>query len=476
MNKSRFLCAALATFMLAGCSIQDLMFWKKEKELPYPEGNWQYKPALKGGTEAERLAILDTVNNKPISNKNGKSTDEIYPEVEYPEGVPTLSQAAGDGLKLTTSQVQGDLTVKLNWEIDETQAYFGGILRSDDAHNIIEINYPGKGNPDGEFVWKLATLECGSCTAEANMVYKAKTVNEEYRHDNYTLAQVYAIHDQELVVDAGGDEHKFASTFDIVDYEYHEGKTYSPYFKTNNPEATEKQYLYLNVPGKVIYTAPDGNWGLLADGKNMLEFYAGSGTAFNEKNWPNLANKYVRISGNMSQYCGNVQMGFVTRITALKDEEKATLAEPDPLFYRTIDESLLSSLKVDGYTCAKQAVKFADNSCLCNGLGQVTGTLVPGSLKNSSAEECEASALVSAKRFTFELQVGSEKLQVAYDYHTDKEGKVGLFNALKEKVAAGGSITLKGTMRYSGNDSGPFITEGNNGVWSIVPFLADHVA
>ena len=279
-----------------------------------------------------------------------------------------------------------------------------------------------------------------------------------------------------MTVDADGTIHKYASTFDIVDYEYHDGKTYSPYFLTNNPEATEKQYLYLNIPGKVIYTAPDGNWGLLADGKNVLEFYAGSGTAFNEKNWPNLANKYVKISGNMGQYCGNVQLGFVTRITALKDAEKATLAEPEPLAYRTIDETLLKSLQIEGYTCAKQAVKFSDGSCLSNGLGQVTGTLVPGSLKNSSAEECEASALVSTKRFTFELQVGSEKLQVAYDYHTDKDGTHNLFKTLQAKVAAGGQMTLKGTMRYSGNDSAPFITEGNNGVWSIVPFLAEHVA
>ena len=476
MKKSRFLCAALAAFMLAGCSIQDLMFWKKEKEAPYPEGNWLYKPALKGGTSEERLAILDTVNNKPISVKNGKSTDDIYPAAEYPEGVPALSQDDGDTIKLTTSQVQGELTVKLNWEIDETQQYFGGILRSDDAHNIVEINYLGKGNPDGQFEWTLKSLECGGCTAEANLLYQAKTVNEEFRHDEATLAQIYAIHDEEMVVDADGTEHKFASTFDIVDYEYHDGKDYSPYFRTNNPEATEKQYLYYNTPGKIIYLAPDGNWGLLADGKNVLEIYAGSGTAFNEKNWPNLANKYVKVSGNMSQYCGNIQMGFVTRIVALKDAEKAALAEPEPLNYRTIDAALLASLKVTGYTAQKQAVKFSDGSCLSNGLGQVTGTLVPGSLKNSSAEECEASALVSTKRFTFELQVGEHTLQVAYDYHTDKNGNEGLFSALQAKVAAGGQMTLKGTMRYSGNDSGPFLTEGNNGVWSIVPFLASHVA
>ena len=481
MKKSRLLLAAVATLTLAGCSIDDLMFWKKnksnddtqEEEQQKPaDKKWEYNPEITGGTEAQHYAILDTLNNKPICNQNGKSTNEIFPET-----TPTLSEDDGDGIKLTTKQINGNETVTLTWTIDETQEYFGSRLKSDDAHDIIEIKYKGYGNPNGTFKWVLAKLECGEAVANADIEFSAITKNEVFKHDNVTIAQIYAIHDEEKVVDAGGTEHKFASTFDIVDYEYHDGKDYSPYFLTNNPDATEKQYLYYNVPGKVVYTSPDGNWGLLADGKNFLEFYAGSGTAFTVKNWPNLANQYVKISGNMSQYCGNVQLAFATKIVALNDAEKALIAEPEPVDYFEISESVINSLIVANYTAQKQAVILSDGSCLSNRCASVTGTLKAGSIKDSSGNEVtNIDSLPSAKRFTFTLQVGGHELGVAYDYHTDKDGTHGVISALKTALKAGGQMTLKGTMRYSGNDSGCFITEGNNGVWNIVPFLAEHIA
>lgn len=477
MKKSRLFLAAIASFCLAGCSIQDLMFWKKNTDdsADTDDGSskkYALNPEITGGTEAQKTAILDTLNNKPICNQNGSSTSEIFPET-----TPTLNEDNGDGIKITTKQVSGGLTVNLTWTIDETQEYFGARLRSDDAHDIIEIKYKGYGHPDGEFTWTLSSLACGEAVAaNANIVYKAKVKNEVYKHDNVKIADIYSITDEEKVVDAGGTEHKWPATFDIIDYDYHDGTTYSPYFKTNNPDATEKQYLYYNVPGKVIYLAPDGNWGLLADGKNVLEIYAGAGTALNEKNWPNFGAKYVKVSGNMGQYCGNVQLAFITKVTALTDAEKQEITEPEPLQYRAIEESLLASLNVEGYTNQKQAVKLADGTCLSNSLGQVTGTLVAGSIKDKNGNAVSNIASMANNRFTFDLQVGNETLTVAYDYHTDRDASHGLFNALKTALQTGGEMTIKGTMRYAGNNSGPFISEGNNGVWNIVPFLAEHVA
>ena len=477
MKKSRFLVAAVAAFTLASCSIEDLMFWKKGND-KLPEGNWEFTVPIKGGSEEEKIAILDTINNKPIATQNGKASNELYPESYYEESLPTLNEDDGDGIKLTTKQVQGENTVELTWTIDETQTYFDGRLKSDDYHDIVDIKYQGFGAPDGEFTWTLSKIVCGKAVSEnANLVYKVKIKNEEYKHDNAKLSEIYSIKDEQLIVKDDKDNviNKWESTYDIIDYAFHaEAAKYSPYFITNNPQATEKQYLYYNVPGKVIYTAPDGNWGLLADGKNVLEFYAGSGTALNEKNWPNLANKYVKISGNMGQYCGNVQLGFVTKILSLKDSEKSTIAEPD-LSYRALDEAFLASLKVEGYTCEQQAVKLADGSCLANSLAQVTGTYIEGSLKKGT-DEATIADLASGQRATFELQVGAQKMTVAYDYHTDRNGDNGTFNALKAALTKGGQMTVKGTMRYSGNNSGPFISEGNNGVWNIVPFAPEHFA
>ena len=68
-------------------------------------------------------------------------------------------------------------------------------------------------------------------------------------------------------------------------------------------------------------------------------------------------------------------------------------------------------------------------------------------------------------------------MKVAYDYHVDKDGSQGVFSALKAKLAAGGEMTIKGTMRYEGDNDLKFLTEGNDdAVWTIVPFLPAHIA
>ena len=478
MKKSRLFLAAVASLALTGCSIQDLMFWKKDKggeeqqkEEEAQKKNWELEPEITGGSEEVRNAILDALNNKPICTQTGSKTDEIYYDVEK-----TLNEDEGDGVKLTTSQVSGGKTVAITWSIDETQTYFGKLLHADEAHDLIEVNYQGYGKEDGKLSWTLVKMECEDAVANVNLVYTVNIHNEEYLHEDMTIAEIYSITDSEMIVDAGGTEHKFASTFDLVDYSY-KGGTYSPYFKTNNPDAKEKQYYYVNVPGKVLYTAPDGNWGLLADGKNVLEFYAGSSARpFLETSWPNLANKYVKISGNLGQYTGNVQLTYVTKIGALTEAEKAAITEPEPVTYRELDETLLASLKVAGYTAQKQAVLLSDGTCLSNSLGQVTGTFKEGSLKNSkNAAVNNIDNMKNGERYTFVLTVGSEEMTVAYDYHTDKDGSVGVMSALKTALKAGGEMTIKGTVRYAGNNNLPFITEGNNGVWNIVPYLPAHI-
>ena len=113
---------------------------------------------------------------------------------------------------------------------------------------------------------------------------------------------------------------------------------------------------------------------------------------------------------------------------------------------------------------------------MSNVLAQVSGTYVANSLKDKNGDAIAVNSMVPAARYTFEIQVGEQKLTVAYDYHTDKAGNNGFFNALKAALNAGGAMTVKGTMRYSGNNSGPFISVGNKGVWNIVPFLPEHLA
>lgn len=474
MKKSRLLLATLAVFTLSGC---ELPFGNKENKeseggggnTPAPAKVYDLEPEITGGSEEEKTAILEALNNRPICNLNGSSTSEIFPE-----STPILNEDKGDGIKVTTSQNIGEKTVSITWNVDETQEYFAAVLDSDAAHKIIEIKYKGYGNPDGEFKWSISKLECGEAKAlNANIEYKAIVKNEEYKHDDYTIDELYAFDDNEKVVTVKGKEYKFPSTFNIVDYEDQGKSTYSPYFITNNPDAKEKQYLYVNVTGKVIYLAPDGNWGLLANGDDVLEFYAGSGTKLNAKNWPNLAKEYVTVVGNMGQYCGNVQLGFVTKI---KEAKASDITEPSLTFRPIIEENIVQMRK-EGYPADTQALKI-DGVHMDGSLRQVTGTLVAGSLKDKDGNVVSDPTKLANNRFTFKLQVGAKTMAIAYDYHTDGNGEYGdsgLFSTLIDKLVAGGEMTIKGTARYAGNNSSPFY-QTNDGVWNIVPFDVSHVA
>ena len=469
----------IAGLLLSGCSIEDLMFWKgkAEEETPQKEEEkkqegegegeedpYRLHPEITGGSEDEQTAILEVLNNKPIAARFGGQTGTIFDDQ-----VTELKEDMGTSIKLTLTQLYKGKTVAIEWTMDESQEYFGKRHYSDEAHDLIEIDYKGKGVADGQFKWKIAKMTCGEAVANPNIEFNAKIVNSVYHRDDAVIADINKVTDEEKIVVAGNATHKFASTFDIIDYEYDPDSkyAYSPYFRTNNPDAEEGRFLYYNVNAKVVYTAPDGNWGLVGDGNQFLEIYAGAGTPLVQKNYPNLANGSVQVIGNMSQYCGNIQLGFIYRIKAI---DGAGIADP-VLTYPALSESDIAGFKVAGYGAQKQAIDGFSNS-----LRSVTGTLIPGSIKKDG-ESVEASALSKSSRFTFELQVGEEKMKVAYDYHTDKDGSQGLFSALQTKLAAGGEMTIKGTMRYEGDNDLKFITEGNdNAVWTVVPFLADHVA
>ena len=479
MKKIRLIPLFLAsTLVLGACTMPSWFpFGKKdnqqEEEKEDSKKTYDINPEIEGGTDAEKKAILEALNIKPICQQFAKSSVTVYPDSNV-----TLEEHKYQSIKFTTRQKMGDLFVDITWDVDETQEYFGKLHHlPDGVHDLLEIKYKGYNQPEGSIKWKLKKVVCGDAVANPNIEYTAKVKNETYVHDHITLAELYAVTDGEQTFTADGITYHYPSTFDKVNYtESSRNKDggYSPFWTPNNPDAADyPEYYYISVPGKVVYTSPDGNWGLLADGKNVLEIYAGSGTAFLQENWPNLAGKYVRVEGNCSLYNGNTQMGYVTKIAALSDEEKAAVAEPEPLVFREMDASALAALKVEGYTGEKMAVMYPDGGCLMNGLAQVTGEYVAESLKvDDSAVQVDA--LKNTQRCTFELKVGEQKIVVAYDYHTDRDGTHGVMAALKTALKKTGEITIKGTMRYNG-DKG-FIAEGNKGVWNIVPFLAEHIA
>lgn len=447
---SKLLLTLAAVASLAGCGEK-----KQEEKLPEFDINVE----VTGGTYEEKVALLKAVNAS-IVTKNSK--DALYPDSDA-----TLKEDEGDFIRLIHTYSKGSYTTEFTWEVTKGD-YFDALVKADDTADFIYPVYKGyeHKSESGKIDFTLKSAKCGGAEAKAaDIKYSVKIQNHQYYYNDITIAQINSVTDVAKTVTVAEVDYNFPSTFDMVDYSDDGSGKYSPYFIVDEKnKGMEKEYYYVNVKGKVIYYSPDGNWALLADGDQVLELYAGSALNMLPTKFPYMAGEYVEVSGNLAQYCGNIQLGFITMI---KPCNKSDITEPS-MTYFDIDTSKYELPAP--YTCHKQAINGYSNS-----LAQVSGTIVEGSLKDSGDAAITPDKLQNA-RFTFEIkQDGTNKtVQVAYDYHTDR-GAAGLYDALKDALTKGGHITLKGTMRYSGNNSLPFVLNGNPGVWNIVPFLGSHV-
>ena len=465
MKKSKLLLALpLAGMLLSGCTFQEGwnsvvdffagIFGGSSVENP---DDFDIIPKMRGGTKKQRTAICEAINNLlPCVNRVSNSLD---PDTEI-----VLAGKDGDFIRVTTKQVVEDFTVELKWTVDETQETFNWMKESDEAHSIISPKYPTYKKPNAEFKWELASCTCGRAkTTETVISYKATLTAEEHPFDTMTIAQINACKMEEETING----HKYPSTFNLVDY-----TLASPYFIPNAEDA-DPDYRYVKVKGKVIYYAPDGNWALIGDGNQVLELYAGSGTALTPKNFPALASDYVEISGSLSQYMGNIQVGY---IKVINECPKGDIVDPDVNNVRKITSQFIAEnfeLTDSAYKCQKQAIDGFSNS-----LGEVEGTVVASSVKDGDGKAItSASAIGNTTRFTFKVSLsGGKEMTVAHDYHTDRQGDLGILSTLKTKAFSGGaSIKLKGTMRYNGTNKSFILDNGNEGVWTIVPFNASDI-
>ena len=485
MKLSKLLLVGFASMALAAC---DMPWSKKDKGDDTPE--YDLNPEITGGSEEEKKAILETLNNKPICMRNGVTSAEIFYDSR-----PNLMEDEGDTVKLTTKQVVSGKTVDISWGLDETQEYFSKWLKpsTDQNHWFIELDYKGydygKAHGDGTLSWKITKMECGEAKTTGDVVtYNANVKNEQYFHEDKSIAWCYEFSNTVFEKTVGETKYRFPSRFNVVDYEKVDEKTgkLQPYYKTNNPDAKEKQYYYVNVTGKCIYLAPDGNFGLIADGDHVMEIYAGSGTALKESNYPNLkVGAVVKVVGNLGQYCGNVQLGFITKVL---EGDATQISEPSEEF-KALTEAKIASLTKETFSAQSQAVKV-DDIDMDGSLRQVTGTLVADSIKwcdgkadaKTAWKDATADSIRKDKRFSFKLQVGEQQFTVSYDYHvTRNDSSSQLFENLQTALKSGKSITVKGFARYFGSNSEPFNPEalnsmGNPGHWTLVPFNSAHVS
>lgn len=336
-----------------------------------------------------------------------------------------------DYVAITTSQLitdeptGQDVTVNIEWEFDDKATFVKQVLDIDETHKGIYFMYD---SAEHDFPFK-AVLKCGEESAEMNFSVHLMTKNLTF--DNYTLEQIYQ-------TTSGNDN------FELVNPD-------TGYYKPNNEGFT---FTCVSTYGRVVYVSPDGNWGLIADGDYILELYSGSNLDLNTTRYPALVpGKTVYVEAELGCYKGNLQVSYIFDISSADDSKAAASTG-----YRAL-------------AAADYVGKHYWENKLMNSLRQVNAKYAGNIMQNNKAVTDLAN--LKNDRFTFDVTLGSDTLTIAYDYHVDRKGELGIFNAYKAKLAAltsGADVVVKGTLRFAGPVDKSYKGNETATTWNLVPY------
>ena len=464
MKKRKLLIAsflAVGALTLTGCNfLSNLFSGKKEKVEVVGEDQpaaaiTTINPTNEDGKiDVEFTGGTSSQQNKIFKLLNGNAILALG-KPQLPIATNEISCTSNAPMALTVNtNYQG---IELKWQIDKTQKTFNNITKVADNYALLEFNFPKKGQPAEEFKMKLVGAKLDNCEMKAGtaLEYTFSILPLDKTYESLSIKQIMNVTN---------------GKFDQIDY-----NQASPYFRGNDElqEDGGYGYHYVTTYGEVVYASPDGNWGLLQDGEDIIEFYAGAGIrSFTKTNWPHFeVGKKVAISGNLSQYLGNIQLGFVTAV----DELPSGVAVADAAKHYTKMEASDIAAMVSSGTNHKQATPGMMNS-----LRYVVGKIVEGSWKDQNGNTL--SSFDSGARACFDVMVGDQKLTVAYDYHT-----TGGHNPVDTDYANGirkmfgdafgnysKDFRIMGTMRYTTAAKNVF--SGDEGHFEICPFETDHVS
>lgn len=469
MKKSLLILPLIAGLALPGCDL----FKKKTND---EDSAWIFEPVIEGGTDGEKNAILRAVNDLSVCVRKGGT--DLFPTSKN----VVFSGDEQDYLRVLNHVKVDDYTVDLTWDFKTSQAAYDTKLSVDENADIVYLKYPAAGGAETTYEWDLTKIVCGKAVStDTKGHYSAKLKAPLYDWQAMSIADINAVTDDgaDHAYTVSSKTYHYESISNIIKYDATNTKGYSPWWNTGRASDAESNYIFAEVKGKVIFLSPDGNWGLLANGDHIMEIYSGSELDLNTTSYPELANGYVSIKGEVSHYYGNFQLSFIKSIRKINASE---VTEPT-MSYAQINYAKLSAAKLarDQASAAvtkNRIYKQFTSQFEQNSLGEVTGKVLTA-----------PSSTTKGARFTFDIEVAGEgenkiKMEVAYDYHTDK-GVGDVEAALRAKAVVGNTITVRGTMRFShGSDktlvpfsiaSGATEGYGTGGNWSIVPFLASHM-
>ena len=345
-------------------------------------------------------------------------------------GTTELSGDSNDALTVTTSQIMNvngtKYTVELAWSwAEEFNASISGKEEVDATHEKISFVYPASDAEADGAATLVVNAKCGEQTGSTQ--FNVTLTKMSLIFDPMTIAELYATNE-------AGDNFWFLNAENKI--------------ITNHGQS----FYYIAISGKLIYKAPDSNWGLLADGEKVVQLYRLDACSDNNVA---VVGKYITCYGEIGNGYGNVQISFISKIEEMEDH--SAIAEPSGN-YSSVPEGINDSAVA------------ADFKSFCSGIGNSLYT-VTGIVSSNT------STFTPGSRFTFTLKVGEHTFTVAYDYHTAKEGGAAIGtefqSVLTSAVRNVTSLTIKGTIRWARTDGTSAF--GAEGAWQLVPFKSGDI-
>ena len=422
------------------------------------ETDFVINPIISGGTNEEKIAVITVINN--IDYCFNSKEVALFPNSS---GI-RFEEDEQDYIRVLNKVTIDSLVVEITWDFPEQPTYDYKVAVNE-YFDIHYIKYPGVGGLEGTISWSISKIQCGEAvTTDVDANFTGKVIPGTREFKKMTLEEIYSVSDEEESFTVDNQTYTFPSTSDIINYEFKNGQGYSPWWKVDNPV---ENYIYTEVFGKVIFVSEDGQWALLADGSHVIEVYSGALLNLNTEAYPELANKYVKVKGEITHYNGNFQLGFIRSIRALSGAEKAEVVEPSMSEFNELTVGKLADARLPDETT--KVYKQFSREYEHNQLVSVTGTITSDKISGGNG------------RFSFELTVIEDfKVEIHYDYHTDKYSS-SVKNALESVCFKGASVTIKGTLRVSHGDRSlvPYDTttlKGTGVNLTIVPFDVSHLA
>ena len=308
-----------------------------------------------------------------------------------------------------------------------------------------------------------ATAKCNgwSQTKEYTMVLNPA----QYEYKKKSFSDIYAKH----------------SSLNALSFMRQKGGTTNGYECDGEGTST---YYNVETQGKLVYATTDGNWGILQDGNRYIQLYRLDALTIWEKIKDSLIGKNIWIKGNLSFGFGNVQIGNIKSILPIKDGDSEHPVQA-PASDATFNEGTFTNHEWWNNPVFN-TIGFAGSGTVTD--GKIWAVVNQGSGNPSTRVQVSKDSVQAySSRYEFDVTIGSTTVVVATDYHVscglNGKNEVGennqQFTDWIKGIEAGKSVKVAGTLRWlndrSISDGGNDYTIYTDGVWTVTPFLLDHI-